>query len=66
MPTQDQEFAVPGTAVVSGWGTIFSGGPSPDVLRFVEVPLVTDEGMKYRRYKQFLVKLYLFCTNALK
>ena len=44
MPTQGQEFDVPGTAIVSGWGTLTSGGVSPDILNYVEVPLVTDEG----------------------
>ena len=47
MPTQGQQFDVPGTAVVSGWGTLCSGGPSPDVLNFVEVPLVSDLGRNY-------------------
>ena len=46
MPTQGQEFDVPGTAIVSGWGTLTSGGVSPNVLNYVEVPLVTDEGEK--------------------
>ena len=29
------------TARVSGWGTLFSGGSTPDVLQVVEVPLVS-------------------------
>ena len=47
MPTQGQQFDVPGTAVVSGWGTLTSGGVSPNVLNFVEVPLVSDLGRNY-------------------
>ena len=41
MPDQDEEFT--GEAVVSGWGTISSGGSTPDELRYVTVPLVDDE-----------------------
>ena len=29
---------------VSGWGTLSSGGPSPEEMRIVTVPFVNDEG----------------------
>ena len=41
MPEQGEEFT--GEAVVSGWGTLSSGGSTPDELRYVTVPLVDDE-----------------------
>ena len=44
MPDQGQLFDVPGEAVVSGWGTLSSGGSSPDELYAVTVPLVSDDG----------------------
>ena len=40
MPEQGEEFT--GDAVVSGWGTLSSGGSTPDELRYVTVPLVDD------------------------
>ncbi|KAF2354745.1 Serine proteases trypsin domain [Trinorchestia longiramus] len=40
LPAQFQEFT--GDALVSGWGTLQSGGDSPDILRKVTVPLVSD------------------------
>ena len=46
MPSQGQQFDIPGTAVVSGWGTLSSGGATPTVLQWVEVPLVSDDGVK--------------------
>ena len=47
MPEQGQQFDVPGDAVVSGWGTLSSGGSSPDELYSVTVPLVTDDGKTF-------------------
>ena len=44
MPKQGEQFDVPGNAVVSGWGTLSSGGSSPDELYSVTVPLVSDKG----------------------
>ena len=43
MPKQGEEFT--GDAVVSGWGTLSSGGSTPDELRYVTVPLVDDASM---------------------
>lgn len=36
-----KEYA--GDCVVSGWGTTSEGGSSPSILKYVEVPTVTDE-----------------------
>ena len=41
MPEQGEEFT--GDAVVSGWGSLYSGGSSSRNLYFVTVPLVDDE-----------------------
>ena len=41
MPQQDEEFT--GDAIVSGWGTLSVGGPTPDELRYVTVPIVDSE-----------------------
>ena len=43
LPDENQQFT--GTAKVSGWGTLHSNGPHPDILQVVEVPLVSDVGM---------------------
>ena len=45
MPFQGQDFDRSGYATVSGWGTLTNGGSVPDMLNYVDVPLVTDEGM---------------------
>ena len=42
LPELDEEFT--GDAVVSGWGTLSSGGQSPDALQSVTVPILTDAG----------------------
>jgi secreted trypsin-like serine protease len=44
IPEQDAEHD--GTATVSGWGTLSSGGRSPDKLHAVDVPIVTDDVCK--------------------
>ena len=36
------EYEAGDLAVVSGWGTLSSGGESSDVLMKVEVPIVSD------------------------
>ena len=42
-PEAETDVAAPGTwATVSGWGTLSSGGRSPDTLQFVDVPLISD------------------------
>ena len=41
LPDPNQKFY--GIAVVSGWGTLSSNGPSPDTLQAVDVSLVTDK-----------------------
>jgi len=40
LPDAGERFT--GTAIVSGWGTLSSGGSSPDKLQWVEVPIVSD------------------------
>jgi len=42
LPTQGEIFSDSGRAIVSGWGTLRSGGSIPDELHAVEVPLVSD------------------------
>ena len=42
LPDENQQFT--GTAKVSGWGTLHSNGPHPDILQVVELPLVSDVG----------------------
>ena len=42
LPDEHQEFR--GTAKVSGWGTLSSNGPHPDILQVVELPLIPDTG----------------------
>jgi len=41
LPTQGQITA--GNILVSGWGTLSSGGQSPDILQKVEIPIVADD-----------------------
>jgi hypothetical protein len=45
LPEQGQEYESGDPAVVSGWGTLSSGGDVSDVLMKVEVPIVSDLGM---------------------
>ena len=47
MPESMQDWRE-GTATVSGWGTTTAGGASSDVLMSVDLPIVTDEGNRYR------------------
>ena len=42
LPEQGDEYEAGDLAVVSGWGTLSSGGESSDVLMKVEVPIVSD------------------------
>ena len=42
MTLPEQGAVFNGTAVVSGWGTLSSGGSAPAKLHSVEVPLVDD------------------------
>lgn len=46
LPEQDQEWEEGSTATVSGWGTLSSGGSSPDTLHAVDVPIVSDDVCK--------------------
>ena len=43
MPSQGQDWEAGSNARVSGWGTLSSGGSSPDTLQAVNVPVVSDE-----------------------
>ena len=41
---RDAGFEDPGvTSVITGWGALYSGGPSPDILQVVEAPIVSNE-----------------------
>ncbi|MCL4137248.1 UNVERIFIED_CONTAM: hypothetical protein GTU68_007592, partial [Idotea baltica] len=40
LPSQGQDTT--GTCTVTGWGTLSSGGSSPDILQKVDVPVVSD------------------------
>ncbi|XP_047737890.1 transmembrane protease serine 9 [Hyalella azteca] len=40
LPASGQSFS--GNALVSGWGTLSSGGSTPDILQKVTVPIVSD------------------------
>ena len=42
MPEQGQDWEAGSNARVSGWGTLSSGGSSPDTLQAVNVPVVSD------------------------
>merc|ERR1719370_1131481 len=44
LPSQEQQSD--GSCSVSGWGTLHSGGETPDVLMVVDVPVVTDSVCK--------------------
>ena len=44
LPKQGQEWDAGEASVVSGWGTLSSGGQASDVLMKVEVPIVSDTG----------------------
>ncbi|KAA0184140.1 hypothetical protein HAZT_HAZT005485 [Hyalella azteca] len=44
LPAQGQSFT--GNAFVSGWGTLSSGGPTPDTLQYVSVPIVSDNACR--------------------
>ena len=47
-PDADNGMTDPGVmAKVSGWGALYSGGPSPDHLQAVEVPIVDREDSSY-------------------
>lgn len=60
MPGQDAEFT--GAAVVSGWGTLSSGGSSPDVLMAVTVPIVSDDDCR-DAYGQNDIKDTMICAG---
>ena len=47
MPEQGEEFT--GDAVVSGWGSLSSGGIYPDELRYVTLQLVDYESKLIRQ-----------------
>lgn len=43
LPIQDQYLAAGTRSVVSGWGALIEGGPSPLQLQAVSVPIVSRE-----------------------
>jgi len=54
LPAAGESFS--GSATVTGWGTLSSGGPTPAILQKVDVPIVSDEECQraYRRSEIFL------------
>ena len=56
MPEQNQDWEADSDAIVSGWGTLSSGGSSPDTLHAVTVPVVSDECKLKRRRKNYYDK----------
>ena len=44
LPAEDTEYESGDEAVVSGWGSLYQDGPTPDVLMAVTVPIWTDSG----------------------
>ena len=45
LPADGTEYESGTPAVVSGWGSFYEGGPTPDVLMAVTVPIWTDSGI---------------------
>ena len=50
MPGQGQDWEAGSNARVSGWGTLSSGGSSPDTLHAVDVPVVSDDDCSVKKY----------------
>jgi len=60
MPEKGQTFA--GTATVTGWGTLSSGGVTSAILQKVDVPLVSDEQCR-RAYGAGMVHGSMLCAG---
>jgi len=50
-------------AVVSGWGTTKSGGSLPDILQYVNVPLMTNADCKKTGYEATSIKPSMVCAG---
>merc|ERR1711936_809171 len=50
-------------AVVSGWGTTKSGGSLPDILQYVNVPLMTNADCKKTGYEASSIKPSMVCAG---
>ena len=58
LPTQDQEFDVGTSAIVTGWGALTSAGGTPDELHTVELFTVDDDGkLHVLKFQSFLHKV---------
>jgi len=53
-------------AVVSGWGTLKSGGNLPDILQYVNVPLMTNADCKKTGYEATSIKPSMVCAGYKK
>merc|ERR1711979_11243 len=53
-------------AVVSGWGTTKSGGNLPDILQYVNVPLMTNADCKKTGYEATSIKPSMVCAGYKK
>lgn len=60
LPSPMEEFS--GTAEVSGWGTLYSGGPSPDKLMAVTVPIISDDDCR-RKYDESSISDSMMCAG---
>merc|ERR1712243_170488 len=52
--------------VVSGWGTLKSGGNLPDILQYVNVPLMTNADCKKTGYEATSIKPSTVCAGYKK
>jgi len=50
-------------AVVSGWGTTKSGGSLPEILQYVNVPLMTNADCKKTGYEATSIKPSMVCAG---
>jgi len=53
-------------AVVSGWGTLKSGGNPPDILQYVNVPLMTNDDCKKTGYGTSNILPSMVCAGYAK
>merc|ERR1711892_752457 len=53
-------------AVVSGWGTLKSGGNLPDILQYVNVPLMTNDDCKKTGYGTSNILPSMVCAGYAK
>merc|ERR1711935_430446 len=53
-------------AVASGWGTLKAGGSLPDILQYVNVPLMTSADCKKTEYGSALILPSMVCAGYAK